>query len=150
MSLNSEDQQPTPANQSQEINPPSTLSSSQKSRSSTPQVDLPQQQENEATDEKDTDQSKNLDESHTPDHDRASPEPQEPKAAYIVTLKKETTKEQFEVYKQQLLDQGADIKHEYYSIILKGFAVSLKPTKLQTFQQDPLVTDIEMDQQVHI
>ncbi|KAI9599958.1 hypothetical protein KEM48_000070 [Puccinia striiformis f. sp. tritici PST-130] len=88
MSLNSEDQQPTPANQSQEINPPSTLSSSQKSRSSTPQVDLPQQQENEATDEKDTDQSKNLDESHTPDHDRASPEPQEPKAAYIVTLKK--------------------------------------------------------------
>ncbi|KAH9459454.1 hypothetical protein Pst134EA_019607 [Puccinia striiformis f. sp. tritici] len=30
--------------------------------------------------------------------------PQEPKAAYIATSKKETTEEQFEVYKQQLIN----------------------------------------------
>jgi hypothetical protein len=37
---------------------------------------------------------------------------------------------------------GAEIKHEYFSIILKGFAVGLKPSKLQSFQQDPLVQEI--------
>ncbi|KAA1124746.1 hypothetical protein PGTUg99_033633 [Puccinia graminis f. sp. tritici] len=58
--------------------------------------------------------------------------------------------EQYELYKQQLIDQGAQIKHEYFSIILKGYAVSLKPSKLQSFQQDPLVKDVEMDQKVHI
>ncbi|EHS64198.1 hypothetical protein PGT21_015651 [Puccinia graminis f. sp. tritici] len=84
-------------------------------------------------------------------HSSESPEPdQEPKIDYIITLKQDTTKEQYELYKQQLIDQGAQIKHEYFSIILKGYAVSLKPSKLQSFQQDPLVKDVEMDQKVHI
>jgi len=81
---------------------------------------------------------------------RATPEPQEPKSDFIITLKQDTTKEQFEAYKQQLLDQGSEIRHEYFSIILKGFAVALRPSMLQSFQQDPLVKDIEMDQKVHI
>ncbi|WAQ92653.1 hypothetical protein PtA15_17A135 [Puccinia triticina] len=79
-----------------------------------------------------------------------SPEPAEPPADYIITLRQDTTKEQWEQYKLQLVGQGAEIRHEYFSLILKGFAVALRPSKLQAFQQDPLVKHVEADQKVHI
>ncbi|WAR63547.1 hypothetical protein PtB15_17B147 [Puccinia triticina] len=77
-----------------------------------------------------------------------SPEPAEPPADYIITLRQDTTKEQWEQYKLQLVGQGAEIRHEYFSLILKGFAVALRPSKLQAFQQDPLVKHVDLGQSV--
>ncbi|KAI9625779.1 hypothetical protein KEM48_010732 [Puccinia striiformis f. sp. tritici PST-130] len=44
--------------------------------------------------------------------------------------------------------EGAVILYEY--AIIKGFAVSIKPSHLKTLQKDPLVVDIEQDQRVDI
>lgn len=143
MSLSSDQAQPA----SQE--PHSLMTGSQKTASATDHMgdsDLPPSSSAPAPDrESQADKSDD-----NPPSIRATPEPQEPKTDFIITLKQDTTKEQFEAYKQQLLDQGSEIRHEYFSIILKGFAVALRPSMLQSFHQDPLVKDIEMDQKVHI
>lgn len=137
-SLNSEDQQSVElASEQHELSPAPSESSLQ--QASSPRL----VQENQSQEDRDSQQCKSP-ASTQPE------EPQEPKQDYIITLKKNTTPEQFEAYKQRLLDQGSVINHEYNSVILKGFAVSIGPSKLQSFQQDAQVQDIEPDQKVHI
>ncbi|WAQ92656.1 hypothetical protein PtA15_17A138 [Puccinia triticina] len=71
----------------------------------------------------------------------------EPMSVYIITLKDNTTEAQFNAFKQKLIKQGAVIKYEYS--IIKGFAVSIKPSQVQALKKDPLVKIIEKDQEVH-
>ncbi|KNZ47433.1 hypothetical protein VP01_639g6 [Puccinia sorghi] len=121
MSLSSDQAQPA----SQE--PHSLMTGSQKTASATDHMgdsDLPPSSSAPAPDrESQADKSDD-----NPPSIRATPEPQEPKTDFI----------------------SSEIRHEYFSIILKGFAVALRPSMLQSFHQDPLVKDIEMDQKVHI
>ncbi|KAH9451358.1 hypothetical protein MJO28_009109 [Puccinia striiformis f. sp. tritici] len=70
------------------------------------------------------------------------------KTVYIITLDATATEAQILAYKQRLRKQGAVILYEY--AIIKGFAVSIKPSHLKTLQKDPLVVDIEQDQRVDI
>ncbi|KAA1107428.1 hypothetical protein PGT21_013691 [Puccinia graminis f. sp. tritici] len=83
----------------------------------------------------------------------ARPSPQKPgngqeaTSVYIITLKDNTTPAQFQAYRQQLIKQGAVIKYEYS--IIKGFAVYIKPSQVQSIKKDPLVKNIEKDQEVH-
>ncbi|KAI9600400.1 hypothetical protein H4Q26_000183 [Puccinia striiformis f. sp. tritici PST-130] len=65
-----------------------------------------------------------------------------------VTLKDGTTKEQFQAYKQQLIKQGTDVKFDYE--LIKGFAISIAPSQVQSFKTDPLIKSIEKDSEVHI
>ncbi|PLW15563.1 hypothetical protein PCANC_15845 [Puccinia coronata f. sp. avenae] len=69
------------------------------------------------------------------------------KSVYIITLKDGTTDEEFQAYKQYLISRGIEIKYEYN--IIKGFAVSTKPSEIQPLENDPLVKSIEKDQEVH-
>jgi len=75
---------------------------------------------------------------------------QEPMSDYIITLKKDTTKAQMDEYAAQIIQNGGKIKQTYDSIILKGFAVSVKNSLVQTLDDNPIVRDVEPDGEVHI
>ncbi|KAH9446446.1 hypothetical protein MJO29_016084 [Puccinia striiformis f. sp. tritici] len=85
---------------------------------------------------------------HTARSPKAASGTEAPKSVYIITLKDGTTREQFQAYKQQLIKQGTDVKFDYE--LIKGFAISIAPSQVQSFKTDPLIKSIEKDSEVHI
>lgn len=68
-------------------------------------------------------------------------------SVYIITLDEKTTPEQYAAFKKYLIDQGIKIKFEYN--IIKGFAVYLNQSQLQTIKNDSRVKIIEKDSTVN-
>ncbi|POW19956.1 hypothetical protein PSHT_04127 [Puccinia striiformis] len=86
---------------------------------------------------------------HTARSPKAASGTEAPKSLHqLITLKDGTTKEQFQAYKQQLIKQGTDVKFDYE--LIKGFAISIAPSQVQSFKTDPLIKSIEKDSEVHI
>ncbi|MBW0519963.1 hypothetical protein O181_059678 [Austropuccinia psidii MF-1] len=76
------------------------------------------------------------------------PNHKESKMSYIITFKEDTTQQQLDDYEHQLVSQGGHITHRYTSV-LKGFAVKIEPSALNSLQQNPQITGIEPDGEVH-
>jgi len=66
-------------------------------------------------------------------------------AKFIVTFKDSATPEQVDQFIRQAKDQGSQISTEYNNAIMKGFAGTLSPAQLQSFQGDDIIDYIEPD-----
>ncbi|KAJ3479547.1 hypothetical protein NLG97_g8294 [Lecanicillium saksenae] len=62
---------------------------------------------------------------------------------YIVTLKDDATPEQVKQTKDQCIEQGGKIVHEYD--IIKGFSVSYPEDAITTLESHPHVKAVEAD-----
>ncbi|KAK4196821.1 putative peptidase [Triangularia verruculosa] len=66
--------------------------------------------------------------------------------SYIVTCNDDATDEQVAAAKQQAIDQGGKIGHEY--TLIKGFSVSFPDDSVQTLESHEAVNQVELDQEV--
>ncbi|KAK3390559.1 hypothetical protein B0H63DRAFT_466009 [Podospora didyma] len=66
--------------------------------------------------------------------------------SYIVTCKEDATDDQIKAAKQDAIDKGGKIGHEYS--LIKGFQVTFPEDTVQTYEKHEHVKDIEADGEV--